>query len=117
MGDELNTQSKQLCTVSKNSLSSELALQQVKMWVNKIRDRLEPLVEKKWFGEFKLAGINEPINVQFDATKDMIQGLLDEEIVSKKEEMSDVEFTKRTEMIEIQDNEFSLRNVRVQPKK
>merc|ERR1712000_91076 len=46
--DELNTQAKQLCTVSKNSLNSELALQQVKMWINKIRERLEPLAEKGW---------------------------------------------------------------------
>jgi len=67
-----------LCTVSKNSLNSELALQQVKMWVNKIRERLEPLVEKKWFGESKLADVGEPINNQFEAINNMIQGLLGE---------------------------------------
>jgi len=102
--------------VSKNSLNSELALQQVKMWINKIRERLEPLAEKGWFGENKLADFEDPINIQFVAIKIMIQKLLDEEIVSKKEEFNEVEFTKRTEMVEILDNEFSLRNVRVRSK-
>jgi len=86
------------------------------MWVDKIRERLDPLADKGWFGENKLADMNEPINNQFEAIKNMITGLLDEEVVSKKEEVSEFEFTKRTEMVEIIDNEFSLRNIRVKSK-
>merc|ERR1712000_213755 len=114
--EELNDQAKQINSLNKNILNSELALQQVKIWINKLRERLEPLVEKEWFGDNKLELADAPLNEQIISIKNMIQVVLEEDIISKKEEMNEAEFTKRTEVVEIVDNEFSLKNIRVKSK-